>query len=1586
MQKLSTISLFFSFHVLLFLCISPFSFGQVAVGSGSYTTVYPGADSAGRNGYPTGSPQLSKAAVSKPVPTNDWWSKLVKEDHADNLFNYPMTMKTTNNGLVVTYIPSGVIGDNNAIVVGLSGLNATKATAADHSDWTVTMNWNDGVRDLDATVGIGMPFIYFEKNAAATAAVQVNSGTATISGELLLIENASSGADFVVYAPTGSTWSASGTTYTSTLNGKNYWSMAMLPQSTSNVASTAQAYKKYAYVFPTNTTASWQYNQETAKLTTQFVVATDVKEGTNTNVLMGLLPHQWSKLDSNSPTPSEQSYDSVRGELKMLDGNSFSVAYTFKGVLPTLPNLVNYSPGFNPAKLNQKISAIENDGLASWTDSYNEGQMMNRMIQTARIADQTGNTEALNKMIATIKERLEDWLSVQSGEVAFLFYYNSAWSALLGYPAGHGQDSNINDHHFHWGYFIHAAAFLEQFEPGWANQWGAMINLLIRDAASTNRDDSLFPFLRNFSPYAGHSWANGFASFPQGNDQESTSESMQFATSLIHWGSITNDETIRDLGIYIYTTEQAAVEEYWFDMHNRVFGAEQQYKLVSRVFGNSYDNGTFWTADIAASYGIELYPIHGGSLYLGHNQTYAAALWAEMASNTGILTNQENENLWHDTYWKFLALTDAQAAIDLYDSYPNRNLKFGISDAQTYHWLHAMNALGPVDVSITANHPLAVAFTNEADETTYVVQNYSTNQLSVTFSDGFVLVAPPSKLTTSRDIDVSGTLSADFYQAYVGGSVHLNYSTTNNNITKVEFYDGTTLVSTDTSAPFQANPNNLELGIHNMYAKVYVGNELAASNIISVQVGEQVPYADVHVIPGTIQAGFFDTFEGGVGQNIAYFDSSEYNEGTDRLDEYVDTGLDATEGMNVGWITAGEWLEYSVNVATSGTYSVAIRYASGNANGGGPMHFELDGQSISNQISFPTTSYWDSWATKTVTDIPLTAGDHILRVAVDDGEFNLGKMTFSRTGDLGYDPPIANAGTNVSTTTAVSSVTLDGSGTYEPTGKTVSYSWSQVYGPTELVFTPSTTISPQVSNLAIGVYQCLLTVSDGTYTSSDEVKIIVSQTGNANPSISINAPADGSSFSEGTAIEITTTVSDLDGTVAKVEFFAGSTKIGEDTSSPFTYTWTDAAVGTHQLTAKATDNDGGEATSQAREISVNQVYACVITDNEASEGSFSIGYETTFETIGTNVTITITLLDTNKSGLVAYLRRESPFEETQMDHMSGSTFSKTIVGLTVGQTISYAVKFAYAGGLVATKYMSYVVGDDCSGSTSDTEGPTNFTATVGSISPRSIELLLKADDNSGSVIYDVIYGQEQKTISGSSGVQTSLIINNLNPETTYTFSVTAKDLSQNTATNNPISLQATTSDDTNTACSGTENAASQGAFSNGYTYSFTTNGTSVTFTFELLDTDKSGLVAYLRRESPFLETPMSGSGNTFTTNVDGFTAGQTISYACKFAFAGGLAVTKYLSYQVGDTCALSMDTNDLFSNVHVYPNPAKEVIHVSVADGTLDKLELYSIGGKKVKEIKSNTEYIEVDDLSSGLYIIKAHQGNKHSFHRVIVE
>jgi endoglucanase Acf2 len=1285
-------------QVLLFLIIFyafSISAQTTQVVSGSYTNTFPGTDSAGRNGYPSGAPQLTGNALGKPVPTNDWWSKLVKENHADNLFNYPMTLKTTNTGLIVTYIPWGVIGDSKPIEVGLTGLNTTKTTVSDYSDWTVTMNWKDSSHELKVTSGIGMPFLYFEKDADDVLEIKVNSGTATISNEVLIIENASDGQDFVFYAPSGSTWSNSGTTYTSTLNGKDYWSMAMLPQNTSNVSEIAQDFKKYAYVFPVNTSSSWSYDESNSKLTTNFTVTTKVKEGTNSNMLLGLLPHQWYNLASNSPTPNTYSYNSVRGNLKMLDGTSFTVENTFKGILPTIPYLANYSAGFSPALLNDKISQIENDGLATWTDSYNEGQVMNRLIQTARIAEQIGNIEARNKMIATVKERLEDWLSYQSGEKAFLFYYNSTWSAMLGYPAGHGQDNNLNDHHFHWGYFIHAASFMEQFESGWSTKWGAMINILIRDAASTDRNDTKFPYLRNFSPYAGHSWANGFATFPQGNDQESTSESMQFASSLIHWGTITENNTIRDLGIYIYTTEQTAIEEYWFDVYERNFQSNQQYSLVSRVWGNSSDNGTFWTADIAASYGIEMYPIHGGSFYLGHNQEYSKKLWNEIALNTGVLTKEDNDNLWHDTYWKYLSFTNPQAAVDLYNGYPERNLKFGISDAQTYHWLHSVNAMGVIDATITANYPIASAF-KQNGETTYVAHNYSDVEIIVVFSDGFELTVPANQMKTNRDVDVTGVISSDFPQAFLNGSVNLSTNIAGSGVTKVEFFDGATLIGEDTMAPYNFKVENLTFGIHGFFSKIYVNNEFNVTNTVNIQVGEQIPYLGSPVIiPGVIEAGFYDVFEGGNGQNISYVDTSIGNNGDFRTDENIDAVSNNQEGATVGWITAGEWLEYSVDVQTSGKYNLEIRYASGNPNGGGPFYLEIDGVKISSDIFVPTSNDWGNWATTLVTDITLTEGKHILRLVIESGEFNLGKMDFEYAFPLDYVPPIANAGENVVVIIPGTRAILDGALSNDPEGEAITYLWEQIYGPSSISFNDTALVSPSISNLEEGIYKIKLTVSDGTYTANSDVLVLVQQTSNSNPTVNISSPTENQSFPQGSDITISASASDLDGTISKVEFYDGATKLEEDTTSPYKYTWANANVGDHEIKAIVTDNNSGQGTSQIVNITVVEVQSCSETANESQQGSFSTGFTAVFETVGTNVNITFELLDTNRSGVIAYLWQQNPFGETQMDNVGGLKFKKTLGGLNSGETITYACKFAFAGGLAVTKYISYEVDSSC---------------------------------------------------------------------------------------------------------------------------------------------------------------------------------------------------------------------------------------------------------------------------------------------------
>lgn len=112
------------------------------------------------------------------------------------------------------------------------------------------------------------------------------------------------------------------------------------------------------------------------------------------------------------------------------------------------------------------------------------------------------------------------------------------------------------------------------------------------------------------------------------------------------------------------------------------------------------------------------------------------------------------------------------------------------------------------------------------------------------------------------------------------------------------------------------------------------------------------------------------------------------------------------------------------------------------------------------------------------------------------------------------------------------------------------------------------------------------------------------------PSVSITAPVDGAQHDPGTDVEITADAADSDGSVAKVEFFAGESKIGEDTTAPYAATWTTPAEeGLYHLTAVATDNDGRTKTSRVVVAQVGELFGALQTFT-------NVGGE--FEKVGTN--------------------------------------------------------------------------------------------------------------------------------------------------------------------------------------------------------------------------------------------------------------------------------------------------------------------------------------------------------------------------------
>lgn len=142
----------------------------------------------------------------------------------------------------------------------------------------------------------------------------------------------------------------------------------------------------------------------------------------------------------------------------------------------------------------------------------------------------------------------------------------------------------------------------------------------------------------------------------------------------------------------------------------------------------------------------------------------------------------------------------------------------------------------------------------------------------------------------------------------------------------------------------------------------------------------QAPYLGTPFsIPGTIQAEDFDNG----GEGVAYHDVDPENwRGNVYRTSAVEVAAtsDIGGGYNVGYTRASEWLEYTLNVAQAGTYTLEVRVASDGV--GGTIHFEVDGIDATGPMSIPNTGGWQNWTTLSRT-VQLNAGTHVLRLMQD---------------------------------------------------------------------------------------------------------------------------------------------------------------------------------------------------------------------------------------------------------------------------------------------------------------------------------------------------------------------------------------------------------------------------------------------------------------------------------------------------------------------------------------------------------------------------------------------------------------------------
>lgn len=719
---------------------------------------------------------LSPKGTDKPMPaatmrteamqktaaqTNQWYSGLIFSAKPDAIFVQPLSVKATPSGYEMVLPSKDIVPTfrrdvevhyphKAPLLFSPTAFEPGPAKLAKASDWSIDMSMARGTDDFVMTVAHGSPFASMQLTRGDLRLRLPAEAQRTETADARVLALRLNGKAYAMFGPTGVRWeSVSPTEWIARLPaGKGYVSAAALPD---EQPATLSLFTRHAYAFISDTRVAWRYEQAASQVETTFKAVTRVMEGPDHGPLLGLYPHQWfnnaSVTDKLGP-----SYDTLRGKIRLLAASEFKKYNTYTGFVPFWPAVRESS---RSAELEDLLKADKRTArrmmLQQGQGPYWQGKGVQRNLKLMDVAEQQGDMEGRDQLLSMIKTRMEEWFAGESSKT--YFHYDKALGAVAGYPDEFFAVEQINDHHFTYGYWIRTAAEIALRDPTWItkDRWGPMVDLLVADIATAERGRADFPFLRNFDPYEGHSWASGIGLGESGNNQESSSEAINAWVGLILWGEVTGNQALRDLGVYLYTAEIEAINFYWFDIHGQVLAPEYKNVEVSMLFGGKYAHNTWWTDEPRQIKGINLLPITTASTYLGLDPRYVKrnldALVPEMElynTHGKRPANPPPRDIWQDVFAKYGALADPGAALTGWDRWGS--VESGETRSHALHFMLSLQQMGLPDFSVRADTTLYAVFRQSGGLKTYLAYNASKTPIDVKFSDGKTLKVAPRSL------------------------------------------------------------------------------------------------------------------------------------------------------------------------------------------------------------------------------------------------------------------------------------------------------------------------------------------------------------------------------------------------------------------------------------------------------------------------------------------------------------------------------------------------------------------------------------------------------------------------------------------------------------------------------------------------------------------------------------------------------------------------------------------------------------------------------------------------------------------------
>ena len=714
----------------------------------------------GSDQQPPLAPFRTAGMLKQALPSNQWYSSVMFKPWSEPIHAHPATYRAGPDGFEIDYpeqslVPAGGRGSDPAfqhhpaLTLIPAGFTPADARLDAIGDFSARLAMADGQgHTLLATMVHGSPMSYYELN---TGDLRIHLGAAAspcaATGQAWLCVRIGQRA-YAVFAPADAHWvDKTGTDPVIQFGASGrFVSVAVLPDDS---PSTLTEFSRHAFAFVTGTHVSWQYDARHSAVISRFSVDTKAMEQDQHTALLGLYTHQWRALDTPLTQPFH--YDSIRGDIRVSAQNSFQTTYAYHGILPYWSGL---QTGLDRDQLQGILSGDAARARNLYTiqlgnGTYWTGKALSATAQLMCVAEQEGDLALRDSLLASLKQHLEAWFKGDAANGYFV--KNTQAGTLVGYPEEYGSIAHLNDHHFHYGYWINAAAQVALRDPVWAQQqhWGSMVDLIIADIATPERGRADFPFLRNFDAYEGHSWASGDADFVDGNNQESSSEAVNAWAGLILWGEATHNTALRDLGVWLYTTETEAISDYWFDQRHTVFAKDYGKVVAAQVFGGRYSYNTWWTEEPRQIQGINLMPITPASLYLGRDPAYITQFMRAVGPEKRAYLKRGMDDgtpgdIWQDILMSYYALADPVAALEHWK--PKGSVELGETRSHTLYWLLSLKEMGLPDFTVTADTTLYGVFHDKAGKRTYLAYNSGATPLEVNFSDGHSMIVRPGEL------------------------------------------------------------------------------------------------------------------------------------------------------------------------------------------------------------------------------------------------------------------------------------------------------------------------------------------------------------------------------------------------------------------------------------------------------------------------------------------------------------------------------------------------------------------------------------------------------------------------------------------------------------------------------------------------------------------------------------------------------------------------------------------------------------------------------------------------------------------------